>query len=431
MSAPTRPTNYTNSQTTARFVRSIGAFERLFYRYAERNPAHFSIAAEFDVTLTERQLRTALTAVQQRHPLLSVHVEDHPGSRLGFYRADSVAPIDLTVHERGEQWQSFAAAELARPFDRSRAPLMRAALLNRPVGSTVMLTFDHTIADGISSVMVMQDLVNALNGVPVPPLEVPASVEDMIARALAGPEVQDCTDASDPRMMEPTSIRPFDGTHPYVHSVTVDAADTAELVNRCRMEQTTVHAAILAAASRVHATMFGREFVRVMSPINIRSMIDAGSDCAVYLACANTGMAPWDGNGFWAQARAMTASLSFARSASAVAATSATIQQAVAVDAECATVEQLFTTVLPLDLLVTNLGVQDLSVDGPIRPTALWGPFVETQVDDYVIGVVTYQGRLRMVTCGYAPADVFLENVTAALDQAVQQDRASSTDVQR
>jgi hypothetical protein len=87
--------------------------------------------------------------------------------------------------------------------------------------------------------------------------------------------------------------------------------------------------------------------------------------------------------------------------------------------------------VLPLDLLVTNLGVQDLSVDGPIRPTALWGPFVETQVDDYVIGVVTYQGRLRMVTCGYAPADVFLENVTAALDQAVQQDRASSTDVQR
>lgn len=428
MSAPTRPTNYTNSQTTARYVRSIGAFERLFYRYAERNPAHFSIVAEFDVTLTERQLRTALSAVQQRHPLLSVHVEDHPGSRLGFYRADSVAPIALTVDERDEQWRSFAAAELAKPFDRSTAPLMRAALLNGPVGSTVMLTFDHTIADGISSVMVMNDLVNALNGVPVPPLGVPASVEDLIARALAGPEEQDCTDASDPRMLEPRSIRPFDGTHPYFHTVTVDAADTSRLVNRCRMEQTTVHAAILAAASRVYATMFGREFVRVMSPINIRSMINASDDCAVYLACANTGMAPWDGTDFWAQARAMTASLSIARSGPAVAATSATIQQAVAVDAECATVEQLFTTVLPLDLLVTNLGVQDLSVDGSIRPTALWGPVTQTQADDYVIGVVTYRGRLRMVSSGYTTNDFLLEAVTAALGQAVQQDRASSTD---
>lgn len=428
MSAPTRPTSYTTSQSTARFVRSIGAFERLFYRYSERNPAHFSIAAEFDMTLTEPQLRTALSAVQQRHPLLSVHVEDHPGSRLGFYRADSVAPIDLTVHERGEPWQSFAAAELAQPFDRSTAPLMRATLLNGRSGSTVVLTFDHTIADGISSVLVMKDLVNALNGVQVPPLEVPASVEDMISLAVQGPGVQDCTDASDPRMMEPTSIRPFDGTHPYIHTVTVDAADTSQLVNRCRIEHTTVHAAILAAASRVHATMLGREFVRVMSPINIRSMINAGGECADYIACANTGMAPWDGTDFWDQARAMTASLSIARSAPAVAASSATIQQAVTIDAECATVEQLFTTVLPLDLLVTNLGVQDLNVDGPIRPTALWGPFVETQVDDYVIGVVTYQGRLRMVTCGYTPTDVFLENVTAALGQAVQQNHVSSTD---
>jgi|SRR5690348_6910674 len=113
MPAPTHPAMSTQGQTRAQLVRPIDSLERLFYRYAERNPTHFAIAAEFDTTLTEAHLRTALQAVQQRHPLLSLHVEDRPGSRLGFYRAHSVAPISLTVHECDELWQSFAAAELA------------------------------------------------------------------------------------------------------------------------------------------------------------------------------------------------------------------------------------------------------------------------------------------------------------------------------
>jgi NRPS condensation-like uncharacterized protein len=381
---------------------------------------HFSLVAEFDVTLTEAQARTALVAVQQRHPLLSVHVEDHPASRLGFYRADSVAPIDLTVHEGGEHWQSFAAAELAHPLDRSTAPLMRAVLLNCRSGSTIVLTFDHTIADGISSVIVINDLVNALNGAAVSPLEVPSSLEDMIARTFAGIEVQGTNDASDPRMADPTSIRPFDGTHPYIDTVTLNRADTARLVNRCRTEQTTVHAAILTAASRVHATFLGKEFVRVTSPINIRPLINAVGDCAAYFISTITGMAPLDGTAFWNQARAMTADLSLAKSAPGVAAVSARIQQAITIDAECDAAEQLITTFVPSDLAITNLGVQDLLVDGPIRPTAVWGPIIETQSDDYVIGVVTYEGQLRMVCSGHMPTALFLEAVRGMLGRVIQ-----------
>jgi NRPS condensation-like uncharacterized protein len=412
--------NHANTRTTTEFVRSVDSLERLFYRFSERNPAHFSIVAEFGVTLTEAKVRTALLAVQQRHPHLSVHVEDHPGSRLGFYRADAVAPIDLTVHETGEPWQSVAAAELAHPFDRSQAPLMRAVLVNGPSGSTIVLTFDHTIADGISSVIVMNDLVNALNGRTEPPLDVPPSVEDLIARTLAAPEDQGTNGPSDPRMAAPTSVRPFDGIPPYVHTVTLDGADTAQLVNLCRAEQTTVHAAILAAASRSHAMLLGTDFVRVLSPINIRSLIDAGDGCADYFSCTTTAMSPSDGTAFWDHARAVTAELSVARSAPAVAAASATIQQAITVDAECATTEQFFTTGMPCDVLITNLGVQDLQVDGPIRPTALWGPVVESQMDDFAVGVITYEGRLRMTACGYLPTEAFLDGVTAMLGRAMQ-----------
>jgi NRPS condensation-like uncharacterized protein len=428
MSAPTRTDTGAPSQPKGRFVRSVDALERLFYRYTERNPAHFCVVAEFDVTLTDSQVRVALLAVQLAHPLLSVHVDDHPGSRLGFYVADSVAPIDVTVHEDERRWQDVTAAELAHPFDRSTAPLMRAVLLNRRTGSTIVLTFDHTIADGISSTTVMNDLVNALNGNALAYRDVPPSVEDMIARTLAPTEIATSDDASDPRMAVPTSIRPFDGTRPCVNNVTLNIEDTARLVLRCRAEQTTVHAALLTAASRVHATLFDKEFVRVLSPINVRPLIDAAGDCADYFMCTITGMAPRDGTAFWDQAKAMTADLTIARSGPGAAAVSATIQQAIPIDAECVLTEQLFTRALPFDLLITNLGRQDLNIEGSIRPTTLWGPVVQSQADDFVIGVTTYDGRLRIISTGYTRSDVFLEYVRATLVRAAQPDHGWSAD---
>ena len=60
------------------------------------------------------------------------------------------------MHECDRPWQSLTAAELAHSFDRSAAPLIRAVLLNRPTGSAIILTFDHSIADGISSVRAVE-----------------------------------------------------------------------------------------------------------------------------------------------------------------------------------------------------------------------------------------------------------------------------------
>jgi|SRR5690242_1771047 len=297
---------------------------------------------------------------------------------------------------------------------------MRAVLLNRGSGSTLLLTFDHTIADGISSVRVMADVLTALNGKTLVQRPIPPSVEEVIARGRVQTELSNPTDAPDARMSEPTSIRPFDGTHPYLHAVALEATDTARLVTRCRAEKTTVHAAILTAASRVHATLHNKDFVRSLSPIDVRPLLGIDADCADHFMCTITGMAPWDGTAFWDQARAMTAHLSVARSGPGIAAASAAIQQEVTVDAECALAEQLFTVALPFELLITNLGVQELVPNGPIKPVALWGPIVQSQVDDYVIGIVTYSGRLRMTSSGYTPSEGFLRDVAATLIEAAQ-----------
>src|ERR1700761_1156050 len=408
----------------ATLIRTVDASERLFYRYSERHPAHFALVAAFDEVLTANRLKPALAAVQRRHPLLSAHVEDRPGIRLGLYRAASVSPVDLTVYRDAEtSWEALAAEELSRPFDRSRAPLMRASLVQGPTSSALLLIFDHTIADGISSVLVLNDVIAALNGVMLPELPVPQSQENMIALTL--PRVQPLDPSElpdDPRMRTPSVIRPFDGALTNVHTMTMTEVDTARLAQRCRAERTTVHAALVVAMCRVRAADRGEDFVRVLNPINFRALIGASEDCGLYIQSTWTGLSPWDGAAFWDQARATTAHLEVARSARGIRAASLAVQLAMPIDAEAGHAEDLFSRMCPFDMLVSNLGVQNLGGAGPLRPTAIWGPVVQSQTEDeHVTGITTYEGRLRMVTCGYSVPITFLKSVVYALVSAVEE----------
>lgn len=410
------------TQRSAVLIRNVGSLERLFYRYSERNPAHFLVVAEFAEIITPARLKVALAAVQRRHPLLSAHVEDRPGARLGFYSASTVAPIDLTVRINPDSsWRDAAAEELIRPFDRSCAPMVRALLLQGPASSSLLLTFDHTIADGISSVIVLNDVVVALNDGDLSELPTPPSQEQMIARTLTGIDPLGPSELPDePRMRQPNAIRPFDGSLTAVQTIAMTDAGTTRLVDRCRAEGTTVHAAILVATSRVRSAERGEDFVRVLNPINFRALIGANHDLGLYFQCTWTGLAPWDGTPFWDQARAMTTHLNVARSARGILAASLFVQQAIPAEAERGHAEELFTHLSPWEMIVSNLGVQHLGEAGQLRPIAIWGPVVQSQIaGEYVTGITTYEGSLRMVACGYSVPSTFLENVTDTLATAL------------
>ena len=84
-------------EATSALVRQLGAFERMYHRRQQKSTMHFCMVAELADDLDPGALAAALRAVQQRHPLLNVHVEDHPQSGLGFYRPASAPPIPITV----------------------------------------------------------------------------------------------------------------------------------------------------------------------------------------------------------------------------------------------------------------------------------------------------------------------------------------------
>lgn len=406
----------------ATFLRALGARERCLYRYSERNPLLFALAAEFDVALDAHLVGDALHAVQCRHPLLSAHIKDDADAKLGFYRVSSVASIDLRFFRDPDQdWSAFAAEELTKPFDPTTAPLMRATLLTHGTSSTLLLTFDHAISDGISSVLVLNDLLAALGGEPLTTLSLPNSLEDLATHQFVASDI-DVPHDLDPRMAVPTSIRPFDASPPCLHRVAMDHDATAHLLERCREERTTVHAAIVTAASRVRNATCGEEFVRTYSPINARDLVNQGAGCCLCISFACTGMAPADGTAFWCQARETSDRLKAMRSAAGLMLGSAAIEQHFPGNADCDAAEHFLRNLLPFELIITNLGVQNVPRSRPVRPRAIWGPITVTQVErEYVTGVITYDGQLRMVTCGHIPTYDFLDNVCEMLVDASRQ----------
>jgi hypothetical protein len=395
-------------------VRPLGAFERLYFRYMESGPMHFSLGAEFATVLSATQIRSALQQVQRRHPLLSVHVDGRAGSQLVFARGAAVPPIPLQVVQRDTlTWPELAGQELRRPMDTGTAPLMRALLVTDAASSVVLLTFDHTIADGMSAFYVLKDLVMALNGHRLARLPIPPSQEDLIDRLLPPIETAAPGDplARHPSIV-PSALRPFDGSLPHVSTITFDLALTRRLVERCRVEQTTVHSVIVAAASRARSELHGEEFVRVTSPLNIRPHIGGLGECVPYTLVARTGSTPLNGDHLWDQARAVGSQLAMARSAAGVSAASIALRQLVPDEIDSTSAVDLLMNSLGYDLLLTNLGALDIERSGPIQPTAVWGPLLLCQVEgEQITGIATFGGRARMVVCSYTPNEDFLPAV--------------------
>jgi hypothetical protein len=166
-------------------VRALGAAEHMYSSINERTPMYVAIAAEYPTVLTQEQVKSALRALQSRHPLLAVQVEDHPGSSRGSYRPFTVPAVELTIWKQSaHDWQQIAASEMGRRFESSTAPLIRATLISDAQSSTILLTFNHTIPDGMACVSVLKDLTAVLNGHQLDPLPAPPARDELIARAL-------------------------------------------------------------------------------------------------------------------------------------------------------------------------------------------------------------------------------------------------------
>ena len=384
-------------------VRPLGGFERICHLWTQRNPLHFCVVAELDGPVSPGECRSALDQLQRSHPLLSVTVADIGASGPTF--VSSSAPLPLRTVEEPTRWEDVVADELTRRFDPGVAPLARAVLIPERASSVLVMSFEHSIADGVAAVNALADMISVLNGTPLARHAVPAAQEDLIAGLDDAPGSESAPTPTAPaapvdeRMTAVGSRRPFDGESPSVAGAALDVRTTESLRARCRAERTTVHAAICAAVTQVALTEPGYDFVRIFSPLSLRHLIPSTDVVAARTGLARTGFPAAAAADLWDLARATWAALTPARSPEAVAAVAGAGETTVPPDAPAEVAEAFMLGGAGFEVEVTNVGVVEMGdvTTGPLHATAVWGPAILNQITgEIVLGVITSGGQLRM-----------------------------------
>src|SRR5262249_3384189 len=380
-------------------VRPLGSLEHLFWLLDQHHFVHFAVTALISGGTSRRDWRRALDRLQKRHPIFSVCIDGEPDSVPSFRQADAKPiPLRIVEDEPELRWEAEVGKELATPFNPSRAPLIRAVLIQGARGAAFMLVAHHSIADGLSLAYAIRDTLDALAGRFLPPLPWLPSQDDMlnVSDSLVDGQEQDQAGAAMPAV-----YRPHDNARPTVKGLRLSPSLTSSIRARARQEGSTVHGALCAALVLASREVFApwREIpLRILSPINARPLLDAGESCGVFLG-ATTSVFDRQGAGFWDIARDARNGVAVNQTSENIAAQLAAFRRVVGNGAEVATAAEFVAEVFASEVLLTNLG--DLSFDrqfGPVTLKAMFGPAVVTGFEgQQTIGVSTVSGALCLL----------------------------------
>lgn len=408
--------------------RPLGAQERLLYLYSKRYHRHFCIVGKLAGEISPHDLVRGLRKVQARHSSLNYSVEDKEDGPHFVYNNPKDIPVKAHTLDADSTWHSIVEAELATPFDPSRAPLLRITALREPQNQrelTLVLTFHHALADGLSAVAFLDDLVAALNSSVLQPAPNHPPVERLLGSVPPrDPPRLEGIPAAAPAALEEISREPlwraFKGDNPKVGSIEFGADLTAALVARSKEEQATVQGALGAAITAANAGTHGRDHYSIVSPISVREF--AGIDPAgigVFLTVGLVRLPIGNSVPFWERARGFSRELQALRSKEAVALSAHSLEKALpplsGVDVACGLIGSLH-----YDAVVSNLGVLQTRSSGPrVKLQAIWGPMVLGRIrNERMLGASTHGGILRLTESRPDHIAECLPQMIAALAQA-------------
>ena len=397
-------------------LRELDAFEEFFWLIEQSVPVFHTIIAEVKGGTTIEQWERALGAVEVRYPLLSASIRKLPGERPFFEKLPGVSmPLRIAPLRDSLVLEEEMEKELQKPFGDGSGPLTRATLFHARDRSVVMFATHHSSMDGKSHLLLVQDVLAAVAG---EDLRKQLEVLPGIGQLLGLPASTDYV-----KKLAGRSVAPEDGAGVEVFRVRVQrlqltVEETTALLERARKEQTTVHAALVAAL-----TLAGKRYsdawqvgpVRCMSPIDMRKALGL-PDAAGLLLSLHQGPVPTpDGASFWDIARAVREAMLPAQTADGARHLLSVMSSRVAEEHNA---RDLYWSVLngPLlhELMVTNYaGYRVRSEYGNLRLKALFTGSSSVMPTLQKVSVLTVNGRLGMTLVAQ---DVFPTLLEAAHD---------------
>jgi hypothetical protein len=287
-----------------------------YFNWCFGQPYNMVVAVRLRGELDAGALRAALDQAQLRHPLLRVNT-DLGASGMPWFSSDGVGPIPLRVERDAEpdDARRLAERELTSSFamdepGRERLPLLRVALFlprERSLPIELVFTVQHVVADGLSMVFLVRDVLRFIDDpcAPIEVLDAPASALDLFP-----PRVRRRIPRSPFRFklalwLAKLYVRLRFGAKPELpkrltthHRSWVLSAETTEALRaRCKRERVSVQSAI--------CTAFLPEFRAIHTPVSVRGLLarDVGESVGLYVGSADVKLRYIPRRSFWANAR--------------------------------------------------------------------------------------------------------------------------------
>lgn len=233
--------------------------------------------------ITADRLRNALCRMQAKHQLLQAHIRTGMRGR-PYFLVDGLAPeIPVRVVERRSDgdWLTIVEEEWARAFDVQHGPLARVVWIEDKASdlSELILVCPHCICDGTTGVMLMRELLYLLDR-PEEILKASASfksVSDLVPVGERKGMVKAIFKSLAARLifsLKPLKGARLDGSENYVVHWRIGEEQSAALIERCKTEGVTVHAALCVALLGAYgAVKKDAAFGKVICPVDIRRYI--------------------------------------------------------------------------------------------------------------------------------------------------------------
>ncbi len=129
-----------------------------------RKPNNIALIATIKGEINEDDLRDALKKITKIHPLTGVRVVIDSDQDAWFTDED-VPPAPLKIIKRRSERQSIGTVEKEHeiPFDFNKGPLIRFVLLKSEEVSDIIIICQHSICDGLSLTILLQDIIFLLD----------------------------------------------------------------------------------------------------------------------------------------------------------------------------------------------------------------------------------------------------------------------------
>ncbi|MGO4701081.1 condensation domain-containing protein [Dyella sp. 2RAB6] len=244
-------------------MRKLTTIERLI-------DSNLTSRLSIDGTLSIDGLRAAIDRVQRKHPALRMLLRRESDG--WYYALDAAGPVSLRVAicTSAQVLASEIAREETAPFADDE-PLLRLAWLRTDGGGVLLLTAAHRICDGIGMLTLARELLAALHRetpllpyAPIDPLDMVAAADRPLERKhrLLAAAINGLI-----RLL-PSSRRPLQRDL-IRREWQLDAGLTEVLRQRCRMEQVSMHAVLLASLDLALCSALGKRApARIDSPVN-------------------------------------------------------------------------------------------------------------------------------------------------------------------